>query len=230
MSRYALLGSPFLGPEVWEPTAAALRAHGHRADVVTSTAGDDADSILEELAAALPRSLAAGDDLVLVPHSNAGLYVAALVARRPVTALVFVDALLPGEPPANPVSSADLVEQLRPLADATGRLPVWTRWWPEEDVADLFRDAGQRASVERGQRRLPLAYLESAVPSPAGWKGLPAAYLGFGEAYASEQARARAAGWPVSLLPGRHLHPVVEPAVVADAVTSLHAKAMVQCR
>ena len=104
MSRYALLGSPFLGPEVWEPTAAALRARGHRAEVVTSTAGDDADSILEELAAALPRSLAAGDDLVLVPHSNAGLYVAALVARRPVTALVFVDALLPGETPTSLVT------------------------------------------------------------------------------------------------------------------------------
>jgi hypothetical protein len=229
VSRYALLGSPFLGPEVWEPTAAALRARGQRADVVASTAGDDADSILEELAAALPRSLA-GDDLVLVPHSNAGLYVAALVARRPVTALVFVDALLPGEAPASPVASADLVEQLRPLADATGRLPVWTRWWPEEDVADLFRDARQRASVERGQRRLPLAYLESRVPSPAGWERLPAAYLGFGEAYAAEQARARAAGWPVSVLPGRHLHPVVEPSVVAQAVTALHAKATTQRR
>jgi hypothetical protein len=229
VSRYALLGSPFLGPEVWEPTAAALRARGQRADVVASTAGDDADSILEELAAALPRSLA-GDDLVLVPHSNAGLYVAALVARRPVTALVFVDALLPGEAPASPVASADLVEQLRPLADATGRLPVWTRWWPEEDVADLFRDARQRASVERGQRRLPLAYLESTVPSPPGWERLPAAYLGFGEAYAAEQARARAAGWPVSVLPGRHLHPVVEPSVVAQAVTALHAKATTQRR
>jgi hypothetical protein len=229
VSRYALLGSPFLGPEVWEPTAAALRARGHRADVVASTAGDDADSILEVLAAALPRSLA-GDDLVLVPHSNAGLYVAALVARRPVTALVFVDALLPGEAPASPVASADLVEQLRPLADATGRLPVWTRWWPEEDVADLLRDTRHRASVERGQRRLPLAYLESTVPSPAGWERLPAAYLGFGEAYAAEQARARAAGWPVSVLPGRHLHPVVEPSVVAQAVTALHAKATTQRR
>ena len=92
-----------------------------------------------------------------------------------------VDALLPGEPPASPVTSADLVQQLRPLADATGRLPVWTRWWPERDVGDLFSDAGQRASVERGQRRLPLAYLESAVPSPAGWERLPAAYLGFGD-------------------------------------------------
>jgi len=68
------------------------------------------------------------------------------------------------------------------------------------------------------------------VPSPAGWERLPAAYLGFGEAYAAEQARARAAGWPVSLLPGRHLHPVIEPTVVADAVTALHAKAMAQCR
>ena len=64
MSRYALLGSPFLGPEVWEPTAAALRARGHRADVVTSTAGDDADSILDELAVGLPGSLPAADDLV----------------------------------------------------------------------------------------------------------------------------------------------------------------------
>ena len=165
-----------------------------------------------------------------MPHSNAGLYVAALVARAPVTALVFVDALLPGEPPASPVTSADLVEQLRPLADATGRLPVWTRWWPEEDLAGLFSDAGQRAAVERGQRRLPLAYLESAVPSPAGWERLPAAYLGFGEAYAAEQVRARALGWPVSLLPGRHLHPVVEPAEVADAVTALHASAMARRR
>ena len=226
MSHYVLLGSPFLGPEVWEPTATVLRARGHRAEVVTSRSGDDAESILDELAAALPLRLVAGDDLVLVPHSNAGLYVAALVARSPVTALVFVDALLPGEPPATPVASAELVEQLRRLADASGRLPVWTRWWPEEDLAGIFADAGQRASVESGQRRLPLAYLESAVPSPAGWERLPAAYLGFGEAYAAEQARARAAGWPVSRLPGRHLHPVVEPAVVANAVIALHAKAM----
>ncbi len=63
------------------------------------------------------------------------------------------------------------------------------------------------------------------MPSPAGWERLPAAYLGFGEAYAAEQARARAAGWPVSVLPGRHLHPLVQPAEVADAITGLHAKA-----
>lgn len=224
MSHYALLGSPFLGPEVWEPTAALLRARGHRAHVVTST-GDDAGSILEQLAAAVTRPLEPGDDVVLVPHSNAGLYVAALVARSPVSALVFVDALLPGAPPATPVTSAALVEHLRPLADATGRLPVWTRWWPDAELAGLFADPAQRAALERGQRRLPLVYLESAVPSPAGWEQVPAAFLGFGEAYAAEQARARAAGWPVSVLPGRHLHPLVAPKEVADAITDLHARA-----
>ena len=224
MNHFALLGSPFLGPEVWEPTAAALRARGHRAQVVTST-GDDAGSILEELATGVARSREPGDDLVLVPHSNAGLYVAALAARAPVSALVFVDALLPGNPPDTPVAPPAMVEHLRPLTDTTGRLPVWTRWWPEEELAALFADPAMGAAVERGQRRLPLAYLESTVPSPAGWEQVPAAFLGFGDAYAAEQTRARSAGWPVQVLPGGHLHPAVAPGQVAETITDLHARA-----
>ena len=132
---------------------------------------------------------------------------------------MFVDALLPGEPPTTPVTSAALLEHLRPLADAEGRLPVWTRWWPDEELAGLFADPEQRRAVERGQRRLPLAYLESEVPSPAGWEQLPAAFLGFGDAYWAERERARAAGWPVAVLPGGHLHPLVQPRKVADAIT-----------
>jgi len=224
VSHYGLLGSPFLGPEVWGPTAAELRARGHRVQVVAPT-GDDAGTILDELVAAVTRSLAPGEDPVLVPHSNAGLYVAALAARVPVSAVVFVDALLPGEPPATPVTSAALVEHLRPLADAAGRVPVWTRWWPDEEIAGLFADPAQRLAVERGQRRLPLTYLESVVPSPAGWEKLPAAFLGFGDAYKAEQERARAAGWPVAVVPGRHLHPLVQPREDADAITRLHARA-----
>jgi len=224
VSHYGLLGSPFLGPEVWVPTAAELRARGHRVQVVAPT-GDDAGTILDELVAAVTRSLAPGEDPVLVPHSNAGLYVAALAARVPVSAVVFVDALLPGEPPATPVTPAALVEHLRPLADAAGRVPVWTRWWPDEELAGLFADPAQRLAVERGQRRLPLTYLESVVPSPAGWEKLPAAFLGFGDAYEAEQERARAAGWPVAVVPGRHLHPLVQPREVADAITRLHARA-----
>jgi hypothetical protein len=224
VSHYGLLGSPFLGPEVWGPAAAELRARGNGVQVVAPT-GDDAGAILEELATAVTRSLAPGDDLVLVPHSNAGLYVAALATRVPVSALVFVDALLPGEPPATPVTSAALLEHLRPLADAEGRLPVWTRWWPDEQLAGLFADPEQRRAVERGQRRLPLAYLESVVPSPAGWEQLPAAFLGFGDAYRAERERARAAGWPVAVLPGGHLHALVQPRKVADAITRLHARA-----
>ena len=218
MSYYALLGSPFLGPEVWEPAAAALRARGHRASVLSSSA-DEPEAILADYASGLPDV-----GVVLVPHSNAGLYVAGLAARAAVTAVVFVDALLPGPPPATPVTSPALVGHLRPLADAWGRLPVWTRWWPEEGLADLFADPAQRRAVEAGQRRLPFAYLQAEVPSPAGWERLPAAYLGFGDGYADEQRHASGAGWPLTVLPGRHLHQLVAPAAVADAICDLHGR------
>jgi len=45
---------------------------------------------LEDFLAALP-----DEPVVLVPHSNAGLYVPALAVRRRVLATVFVDAALP---------------------------------------------------------------------------------------------------------------------------------------
>ncbi|NUR07820.1 MAG: hypothetical protein HOQ45_12540, partial [Nocardioidaceae bacterium] len=108
-------------------------------------------------------------------------------------------------------------------ADADGLLPPWTEWWPSEDTAVLLPDGTVRAAVEREQRRLPLAYFEAAVPSPPGWRDLPAAYLAFGEAYAEETARARASGWRVEVLPGEHLHLVVDPEAVADFVVDAPA-------
>lgn len=216
MTHYALLASPFLGPEVWQPTAEALAARRHAATVLTSR-GDSPEEVLAEFAAALP----VADDLVLVPHSNAGLYVAALADRAGVSGVVFVDALLPGPDALTPVTSPELVAWLAPRVDDAGRLPPWTTWWPDADVAGLFAGPDQRAVIEAGQRRVRASYLRGLVPTPDGWQHLPVAYLGFGDAYAEEQARARALGWPVEVLPGHHLHPLVAPAAVAAAVVRL---------
>ena len=162
-----------------------------------------------------------GEPVVLVPHSNAGLYAAALAAARPVQAVVFVDAGLPSAAPATPTAPPGFRARLAGLAGDDGRLPPWTRWWPDQDLSQLFPDEDSRAAVEAEQRRLPLSYFDAEVPSPAGWERLPAAYLGFGETYADERTEAEARGWPVETLEGLHLHQLVDPGGVADALLRL---------
>ena len=62
------------------------------------------------------------------------------------------------------------------------------------------------------------------MPSPPGWEDLPAAYLAFGDTYADERADAARRGWPVATLQGLHLHPLVDPAGVAEALEGLLAR------
>lgn len=174
----------------------------------------------------LRSGLPVDDDLVLVPHSNAGLYVAALAAGAELTGVVFVDALLPGPGERTRVAPAAMVEQLAGQVEPDGLLPVWTRWWPDADLDGLFPSPAARADIEAGQIRMPLDYLRGAVATPPGWERLPCGYLGFGDGYADEQAAARERDWPVDAIPGRHLHQVVDPDAVAHRIVSLHARAL----
>lgn len=182
-----------------------------------------ATDVLDHLLA----NLAAADDLVLVPHSNAGLYVPALAARRHVVRAVFVDAGLPPGRPAGgcrdtvPLAPPALQGHLAALADADGLLPVWTHWWDTETVAGLFPDAATRAQLEAEQLRLPLDYFLGSVPVPPGWDTLRSAYLAFGDTYASERDAAQQRGWPTTTLDGNHLHQLSDPDGVADAIEDL---------
>jgi hypothetical protein len=218
VTHWALLCSPFLGPQSWQPVVGPLRRLGHDATVV-SAPGDTPADVLDGLTEGLPDT----EDLVLVPHSNAGLYVAALAARAHVSGVVFVDALLPGDSDPTPVAPPALVEELARLVEPDGRLPVWTRWWPDSDLDGLFPSPDARADVEAGQTRVPLGYLRGAVPTPPGWEHLPCGYLGFGGTYADEQSTARSRGWPLEVIPGRHLHQVTAPEDVAARLVALHA-------
>jgi hypothetical protein len=216
---FALLPSPFLGPAVWSPVAAELRRLGHR--VVAPRFGIAAPAspalVLDELLAQLP----ADQPLVLVPHSNAGLYAPTLTTLTRATAVVFVDAILPADSGQVEVAPARLLDAVRDRADDDGLLPVWTSWWAEDDVAPLFPDDSVRRRVESEQRRVPLAYLKATVHVPAGWHRVPGGYLAFGSTYAEEQALASTLGWPVVTLPGRHLHMLVDPPAVAAEIVRL---------
>jgi len=159
--------------------------------------------------------------LVLVPHSNAGLYVPGLVAQRRVAAAVFVDAVLPIPGSPTPVAPVALLELLRPKVDADGMLPPWTTWWDEPQVAELFPSRTVREQVEGEQKRLPLSYLTGVVPDAPGWEAVPGPYLSFGDTYAAARQAAAQRGWPTATMPGRHLHMLVDPDGVADQILSL---------
>ena len=218
----ALLGSPLLGPAAWRSVHRSLREKGWDVAILAPVGGS-AEQVLSSLLAQLPEDR----ELVLVPHSNAGLYAGAVAAQRRVRAVVFVDAGIPDPDLPTPTGSSRGQAFLGGLADDDGLLPPWTSWWPEEDVAALFPDAATRAAVEAEQPRLPLRYFSDEVPRASAWQALPCGYLAFGETYAEEIARATAAGWPVARLDGRHLHMLVDPdAVAAEVVGLLEALAV----
>jgi hypothetical protein len=217
----ALLPSPLLGPAAWQPVAAHLLRTGWA--VVTPAASHVAprtpDDVLRSFLAALP----ANQDLVLIPHSNAGLYVPALTAQRNVVGYVFVDAGLPASYGQVRLAPPALLDVLRQKADNNDLLPPWTSWWDEADVSGLFPTLEMREQVEREQRRLPLSYFSQSLPVPPGWDDRPGAYLAFGDTYLSERRDAARRGWPVATLSGEHLHTLVDPQQVAAEITNLLA-------
>lgn len=219
-----LLPSPLLGPACWRPVAAALSGSGWAVAEVPRprTAPRGGADALATFLAAVPE----GRDVVLVPHSNAGLFVPSLAAfRRRTAGYVFVDAGLPAPGAARaPMIPPEFYALLAGKADSRGLLPPWTQWWEGEDLSGLFPDARTRAEVESEQQRLPLSYFQESVPVPPSWPAAPGAYLAFGDAYDSERATAAALGWPVTTLAGEHLHMLVNPAQVAAAIAGLIGK------
>lgn len=214
----ALLPSPLLGARAWESVAEVLADRGWD---VRIPAVPPSPSGPEEVLAAFLAGLPGDRSLVLVPHSNAGLYIPALCAERDVASVVFVDAALPGPETSTAMCPPELRAVLSGLADADGWLPPWTRWWPPEDLAPLFGSTAARERIEADQPRLPLAYFDAKLPTPGGWDRLPCSYLAFGDTYAAETRRAGSAGWPMEVMWGGHLQMLIDPEAVASAILSL---------
>ncbi len=226
MTRLLLLSSPLLGPSCWAPLVAELARRGVPATV--SSPPERPVRRPGDVLAGFVRDLRAqhdgdpGEPPVLVPHSNAGLFVAALAAAGPVAGTVFLDAGLPSDTDRTPLAPAGFVDHLRSLVPVGGGvddlLPPWRDWWPGADLSVLYPDDDTRSAVESEQARLPLGYFTAQVASPPGWADLPTAHVGFGEAYAAEHDVAVARGWPAYRLAGEHLHHLVAPGEVAEVV------------
>jgi hypothetical protein len=227
-----LVHSPSVGPRTWRDVAGELHRAGIVAVVpdlrrVTETGPPYWPRVVHTVVEAIGElpSEATGP-VVLVPHSNAGLFVPMVVAvsPRPIAGVVFVDAALPLAGQARcPVAPPQMLDRLRSMADDDGHLPRWTDWWDAGELTELLPDPSVREEVVADQSRLPLAYFEHDVPIPATWPSLPCAYLQFCQAYEVEAQAACRAGWSVGVAHGEHLHQVVAPEHVTRAILELIA-------
>jgi pimeloyl-ACP methyl ester carboxylesterase len=221
-----LIHSPSVGPRTWQPVAHRLVELGWEAAVpsllhVTDQGPEYWPRVVEAVVAGLGTA-DKDQGLVLVAHSNAGLFIPVIAAALPgqVRGCIFVDAALPPPSGAAVVAPPELLALLRDKASG-GLLPPWTDWWDEDEVAPLFPDQATRQAVTEEQPRLPLSYYEASVPVPAGWDARPCAYLLFGPPYDELASEARGRGWIVEQLPGAHLHQLVDPDGVARSLLAI---------
>ncbi|GAA0978362.1 alpha/beta hydrolase [Nocardiopsis tropica] len=223
---FVLVHSPSVGPSTWQPVAEHLTAAGYRVRVPSLLhIGAGAPPFWPRIAEAVRddlRQVPAGSPVTLVAHSNAGLFLPVIRSSldHPVTGSVFVDAALPAQIGPIPVAPPEVLEFLRPMA-ANGRLPRWTDWWDEADIAPMFPDPLVRRTVTEEQPTLPLSYYEQHIPVPDSWDDHPCSYLQFSPAYDGLAAKARERGWRVARLPGAHLHQLVDPAGTAGHLVEL---------
>ena len=241
VARVLVLPSPLLGPAAYGAFVDALVHSGCVAQLAPGAIAQAADRSapgaagLEGRDPAAPRTTADRlveewtehaarlDATALVAHSNAG-YLAPAVRAGLGRALpvIFMDAALPPVSGPTTLAPEGFRAFLATLAEDTGRLPPWTRWWPPEDLADLGPTALLEA-VERDCPRVPVAYFDAIMSPPTGWADAPNGYIAFGDTYAQEADFAEAAGWPVEHIAGQHLHHTVAPDAVARAVLALLA-------
>jgi hypothetical protein len=223
---YVLVHSLLLGPQTWAPVAARLTASGAATVVPSLLDVADADppfwpSVVNKVNSAVSQ-LPQGQPLFLVAHSNAGPFVPVIVdaAQHPVVGCLFVDARLPSRTGPTPAASPERLSFLRAKA-TEGRLPQWTTWWDEDEVALLFPDEQTRLKVSAEQPRLPLSYYEQQIPVPDGWDNRPSGYLLFGPPYDHMAQDARERGWDVEHVPGQHLHQLIDPDTVTARIVAM---------
>lgn len=171
MTDYVLVHGAWHGAWCWERLAAELEARRHRV-VAVDLPCDDVTATFETYAEVVGQALEAEgvNDAVVVGHSLAGLTIPLVAARRPVSRLVYLCALIP-------IPGCSFVEQMQIEPDALlrefqagmsdpdeqGR----TRW-EDQAVARgvLYADCDERDASTAFERLRPQAQTPYAERCP----------------------------------------------------------------
>jgi hypothetical protein len=226
---FALIHSPLVGPLTWSLVAAELKNQGVRTvvPVLSDTGGDDRPfwSRQAESAARGIARLAPDAAIVLVGHSGAGAILPAIreLLTRQVSGYLFVDAGLPNDGLSRiemmEEEDAEFARSFREYLNAGGIFPTWT----DEDLSEVVPDSMLRRGLIEELCLRDLAFFTEPIPVFAGWPDAPCGYVRLSAAYDVPFRQARASGWPWRELDGGHFQMLVEPKVVAEAMTEVVA-------
>ncbi|OQW55246.1 MAG: hypothetical protein A4S14_13460 [Proteobacteria bacterium SG_bin9] len=215
-----------VGASSWTPVAERLRASGWRVHVPDVLATTDVLPPWRSLPSIYASMLTLDQPPFVVGYSLSTVLAAAVAGHMPVRGLVMVD----GEIPADSGSAVPGRETFRKfiatLADADGRLPIWSDWWRDHPgraltgVDELAKDAAAYAAFERDQPRVSFSWFEDALDL-APWKHIPAGYVQISGFYDKVAGNAEERGWPVVRLNGTHLHPALQPGETAAAIETI---------
>jgi hypothetical protein len=224
----ALIHSPILDGESWDPVATELRRRGHTVIVPDLHDQEASGPFWQRHATAagdqLRGAIGANEPTVLAGHSGAGPLLPAIAAAsggHP-AGYLFVDAGVPRDG----ASRLDLLaDELGPRYAAAFRRALAEEGpqplWSHETLGSSVPDSAVRTAILAALRPMPLAYYDEPIPVPTSWPSAPCAYLRLSSGYEAPAAWARAAGWPVARREGSHFDLLLEPRSVANAIEAL---------
>ena len=215
-----LLHSPLVGSDFWRPVAQVLEGRGWRCWQPTAVGLDTELVAWRDWPTVASAGLSVAPGAVVVGHSAAGFLLPSLADKIKARGLVFVDALIPPDSGLVPPADSEFLQFVSRLPCDNGLLPRWSRWWGDGVLERLFQDAQTFERFEAGLLRLRVSWFDDMVDIPR-WDRLTAGYLQTSERFAPSARDALKRRWPVRVLAGTHLHPLVAPEDTADALLEI---------
>jgi pimeloyl-ACP methyl ester carboxylesterase len=228
MSVFALAHGAWHGGWCWERMEEPLRQRGHDS-VAIDLPSDDPDAGLEAQAQAIAAALAgAGEDVIVVAHSAAGLVAPLVPALRPVRGIVYLTAFVPvpGQSMADQFAASPepiiLFEPGGRHMDELGR----SYWSDERETArQLHPDLSPSDAQSAFARLRPQAQLSQREPHPTGLPHVPAASIVctadrvLSPDWTRRVTRERLRVEPIELSTG-HFPMLTHPELLAETLTS----------
>lgn len=230
MSIFALVHGAWHGAWCWERLVGPLRDRGHEV-VVPELPSEDPELGLEDYAETIDEALGDAGDVVVVPHSLGGLVGPVVAARRPLKALVYLNALVPepGLSFGDQLSASDeqiLLFEGGRAVDDEGR-----SHWPDPEATAriMYGDLPPEDARWAAGRLRPQAQRSQAERSPAPPAGLRTeSIIGTDDrvvspAWSRRVARERL-GVEATELPTGHFPMISHPEPLAEALAQLDAQ------
>lgn len=224
---FVLVTGPLVCVSSWQPTANVLRARGAQVEVPDVLAATAEPPAWREWTDHLLNLVPINGQQIFVGNSSASALVAEMAAKRPCKGILIVDGEIPPSTGRAPPVRDSFRQFIGGLADANGRLPLWSRWFS----GDARREA--LVGIEALRKRPDVfERFEAALPRMSvgwfddeidlrGWDHVPAGFVLTSAIYGHAAEEAMRRGWPIRQLSGTHLHPALEPQETADAIIAV---------